>query len=589
MNENGSKRRDWVKNAAIIFLTIMLLLTFFSNTIMNYSLPEVAVQYVQSGSITTKIRGTGTVESDDPYEVNVKETRKVDSVLVREGDSVQKGDPLFLLADVESTELQAAKDAAKAAQNALDVAVTSLELAILKGDISNATANNIQNGNVMSFANYQKRMESANADVEKLEKGVEDANATIARLESQQGSLAGSTPDTGKEQEAFNAAQNALNADPVKKAYDKIQDYAGKIAECDAVIAERQEGIVTGYITVSSGDLVPILSVSDEEYQIALVNRARYIELMGKEQETVAVPEAKAEYDRLLKVYNDAQAALESKQNSVTNGTNAIAAELNKQRALLADTTAKLTAAQDVRADLLTEIEMELTGGTSLTGGSSIKDLREALVKAQEAVLKEEEKSVGTTIEAPISGTISSINVVSGRETDPTTPAITMLPEGSKFSMSFKVTNDQARRLSPGMQAELVNSWRYDDVVVTLSAIRPDPENPSQQKLAVFDVTGSVTDGQSISVSVGDRSANYEMIVPNSAVREDSNGKFVLMVESRPSPLSTRYIATRVDVEVVASDDTQSAITGGLYTYSYVITTSTAPVVAGQQVRLADN
>ena len=54
--KNTTKRREWVKNAAIIFLTIMLLLTFFSNTIMNYSLPEVATQYVQTGTITAKVR-----------------------------------------------------------------------------------------------------------------------------------------------------------------------------------------------------------------------------------------------------------------------------------------------------------------------------------------------------------------------------------------------------------------------------------------------------------------------------------------------------------------------------------------------------
>ena len=59
MNENGKKRREWVKTAAIIFLSVMLVLTFFSNTIMNYSLPEVATQYVESGTITAKIRGIG--------------------------------------------------------------------------------------------------------------------------------------------------------------------------------------------------------------------------------------------------------------------------------------------------------------------------------------------------------------------------------------------------------------------------------------------------------------------------------------------------------------------------------------------------
>ena len=69
MNENGSKKREWVKTAAIIFLTVLLILTFFSNTIQNYSLPEVATQYVQTGTITAKVRGTGKVEASDPYNV----------------------------------------------------------------------------------------------------------------------------------------------------------------------------------------------------------------------------------------------------------------------------------------------------------------------------------------------------------------------------------------------------------------------------------------------------------------------------------------------------------------------------------------
>ena len=89
MNEkDGKKRREWVKNAAIIFLTIMLVLTFFSNTIMNYSLPEVATQYVQSGTITAKVRGTGNVEATDPYNIKIEETRVIASVAVKQGDQI---------------------------------------------------------------------------------------------------------------------------------------------------------------------------------------------------------------------------------------------------------------------------------------------------------------------------------------------------------------------------------------------------------------------------------------------------------------------------------------------------------------------
>ena len=64
MEEQKVKKREWVKTAAIIFLTIMLLLTFFSNTILNRSLPEVSAQYVSSGTINAKIRGSGTVTAN---------------------------------------------------------------------------------------------------------------------------------------------------------------------------------------------------------------------------------------------------------------------------------------------------------------------------------------------------------------------------------------------------------------------------------------------------------------------------------------------------------------------------------------------
>ena len=117
MKENEKNKREWVKTAAIIFLSVMLVLTFFAQTIMNYSLPEVATSYVQAGTITAKIRGTGTVESGDPYEVKVTESRKVASVAVVQGQTVEKGQVLLYLEDAESDELKAAKEALETAQN----------------------------------------------------------------------------------------------------------------------------------------------------------------------------------------------------------------------------------------------------------------------------------------------------------------------------------------------------------------------------------------------------------------------------------------------------------------------------------------
>ena len=107
--QNTAKNREWVKDAAIVFLVILLILTFFSNTIMNRALPEVSTQAVTSGSITARVRGTGTVTANGVYEVKADQTREVRTILIRAGQEVKAGDVLFALGGGDSEELQQAQ------------------------------------------------------------------------------------------------------------------------------------------------------------------------------------------------------------------------------------------------------------------------------------------------------------------------------------------------------------------------------------------------------------------------------------------------------------------------------------------------
>ena len=176
MNENeGKKRRDWVKNAAIVFLIIMLILTFFSNTIMNYSLPEVATQYVQSGTITAKVRGTGNVEATDPYNVMVKDTRVISSVAVKQGDVVEKDQVLYYLEDKESDEL-------KQAQTEL----ADLELAYMKGlfggTLSPDVINKVASGKTDSFSSYRAMVTDMQARLQAAEDRVAECQKTVETI-----------------------------------------------------------------------------------------------------------------------------------------------------------------------------------------------------------------------------------------------------------------------------------------------------------------------------------------------------------------------------------------------------------------------
>ena len=89
MNEN--KKRGWIKNALILFLAVMLVLTLFSNTIMNRSLPEVSVSNAESGMISSQIKLNGSVSANASKQVVLDEARTIDTVLVRRGDTVTRG------------------------------------------------------------------------------------------------------------------------------------------------------------------------------------------------------------------------------------------------------------------------------------------------------------------------------------------------------------------------------------------------------------------------------------------------------------------------------------------------------------------
>lgn len=568
-----------MKNAAIIFLSALVLLTFFSNTILNYSLPEVAVQYIQSGTITAKIRGTGIIESGDPYNVQIQETRTVESVLVKAGDTVQRGDPLFLLADRESDEVKQKEDEIKAKEQEIDAAFLAFELAVLSGTISGGVFQNVQNGNISTIAQYQSRIVASEAEIEKWQKEVDWTNGRISEISmtiEKLGYSSGSV-DTTQETLAYNNAKAAYDA-----KYEELERTRSFLAQDQKALEEKKrelEKYDANRPTVSAGDK----EAYDPERQ-ALLNEINQLENSIRNGQS-GIQTLQPQVNDLQIQRDKAQAALAAKEGNKGN-INALNTELANHRQELTGREAKLKAAQDARQQLLTDIAQELTLDSQYKG---ITQLQADRVRLQEELGELRARASGASVDAPIAGTISAVHITAGQAAVPDTPIATMQPEGKGFTVSFSVTNQQASRLTVGAQADLVNSWRYEDVSVTLTGIKPDTSDPGQKKLLTFHVTGDVVAGQSLSLSVGDKSAQYEMIVPNSAVREDSNGKFLLIVESKSSPLGNRYIASRVDVEVVASDDTQSAVTGGLYGSEYVITTATKPVEAGKQVRLTEN
>ena len=647
MNENGKNKREWVKTAAIIFLAVMLVLTFFSNTIRNYSLPEVSTQYVQSGTITAKIRGTGVVESGDPYEVSLSQTRKISSVNVRVGDKVQKGDILVYLEDMESAELNMAREQLKAAKDAYDNAIlqagiTASDISSAQGSASSAAYRSQLTAAQEALKAAEEKLKPKQVAVDQLNQAITDCNAQIQyenSMNSQAGSqltvatnaLAAATTKKNAAETTLSEAQAAVSAkqaaitakqSELNTKQTELSNAQSTLAEKQGTLAAKQGDLASAQAALSAADPADTAAVAAAQAQVDAataavasaqtdVNNAQatldalsghpaaidalntQITGLNSELATLQTAETNAQnaYNTALAAYNTAVAnKAAAEQNSTNRDTSTVIANVE---AALAKYQLQLYSAQKELAAAEAEVadcQKVLTDLISKIGNvSELEALLDNIKKAQAQVDELAKNSVGATVAAEISGTVTQINIVAGNEAMAGNPFMLLQPEGKGLSMSFSVPNDQAKRVSVGDRADLVNAWRYDDVNVTLSSIKPDRQEPGQKKLLTFEVTGNVMAGQTLNISVGQKSANFDLIVPNSAIREDANGKFILTVESKSSPLGNRYVATRTDVQVIASDEKQSAITGALYGWEYVIVNSTKPVEAGQLIRLAEN
>ena len=681
-----SKKRELIKTIAIVFLAVLLVLTFFSGTIMNYSLPEVATQMVSSGTINAKIRGSGTLAANESYEVNLKQTREVRSVCVKVGDTVEEGTLLFVLGDVESEELRTAQEALENARisyqrkvlelsksysdNDLTVKslredleraiaqrdanqVTDEEVTFAKGDLAAAKTALTQTQAVLKELNAvqtdSEEYANAKAKVTELETEIKALITAVEGYEEQLEKL-----DNGEDVTADRAVEDA------KKALDRAQttwegDWLAYKAIIIKLMREAKEDdswsfsgdtykfdsadqiAIEGYLKKaeiesskktedssdeSTGTLPSELSKQREAYNTLLkdqndIDAKKQAYDRARDDQSDASSNASQQRrnirDKLDEAESDLAAAerqLRTAQQELdaASGANAQLKEQiraweatqRQQEASITTLEANLAALQEkqtaYKAALETVNAKQRELETTLSGKDIDKQLNNLelqsmnieIEKQQELVDKYTKDSVGAEIKSPVSGVVSAINVSAGKDTTPDQAMAVIDVVDRGYILKIPVTNEQAKQVKVGDTAEVTNYYWGNEITAVLESITSDPSSAGQKKLLVYRVSGDIEAGTNITLSVGQRSAPMDAIVPKSAVREDANGKFVLVVTSRSTPLGNRYTATRADIQVLAEDDTSVAVSG-LASSDYVITTSSKPLDAGSQVRMVEN
>lgn len=580
MLEDKSKRKNTIKNIAIVFLSIMLVLTLFSNTFMNYSLVEVSTQMVRSDSITTKVRGSGVVEANDSYSVTIKESRKIATVDVRTGVSVDKGDVLFTLEDAESEELVAAR-------KTLSDAESAYETAVLESGITVAERQAIESGKTGSLSDKQNSLINA-------KNALDAAQATVDSLTAQIAAIADTAVDTSAEELAkLNANRELAAVQKTESEKEAVYNDANSNMSEKKAAYETAKAAYEAAVDAYNAKLLENKKAEEKNEDLP-VTQAELKELKKEiDSAKSAEDSAKSEYDSAASACNSAASAYaeatkatnSAKQKvddlqyaidlkTLSSSTDAAAATLKNQLAA-ANTT--LAAAQEKQTEVKTKVMAQISLGAQY----------EELAAMRSDVAKLEEEAVDAQVVSPIAGTVTEILYTAGQNVPKDETVMLIQPENKAFVLKFTTTADLAKNIKIGDTANILNNWYGNDITASVYAIKKNPSDKSSVEV-VCELSGDVSAGSNYTVSIGEKSANYDLVVPTSSIREDSNGKFVLVIESKNTPLGNRYYARRTNVEVIASDDTYSAISAPLEGYEYVITTTTKPVEENQQVRLAD-
>lgn len=568
------KNREWVKNAAIAFLAVLLVLTFFSNTIMNRTLPEVATQYVESGPITAKVRGTGTVVANGSHQVKADQTREIRAVMVKAGQEVSAGDVLFVLGQGASEELEQAQEALR-----------TLQLSYQKSAISLPIHN---------YTLFERKIAQADEALQAAKTAEDNAFKELS---------ANSSLLKNKIEEAKNAVTESQEAfDEQVKSNEESETQAQQ--RVDAAVARVNE--LRNNEPQKETPVIPTPPAPTTEPETDSENPEPTEQQMNPASADIPGEHDKWEQDLKLaeKELADAQQALNELKTANKLKTEALQNNLDTNQAILdrllvsvgpkkevydAAVLARKTAENDL-FNAKFELEQQKLQDQKADQLASI-DLSDIgyQIEQQKKKIKELSGGEDNEITAKVSGTVQTVDCTSGDTKVKDDLLCTIEVPDMGYTMSFSVTNDQARRLRPGDTATVSNFYWGNEIKATLSSIKVDPKNPQTNKLLSFDLEGDVNAGSELTLSVGQKSANYDVIIPNSSIRNDTNGSFVLKIEAKNSPLGNRYIARRVSVEVLAADDVNSAVTGDLGYGDYVITTSNAPVKTGDQVRMADS
>jgi len=530
----------WLKKPAVIIgiVVVVIIAGYFisrSRTTSTTTTKSNTV-VVSRGDLTTVVSGSSNILAESNVNLSFQSTGIVNEILVKEGDSVKKGQKL---ATIDSRDLQYQVSSAEAAFKSAQAKLTQLlEGSGRSSDLTSAQA---------AVTSAQAQLSSAQEKLDALRKPTTD-KISAAKLKVQQAETTlqttrdgNSATKTKAELDLSKASENLIQAQSkygkARWDWDWVQKYnsdpvTGKGGLSGSTAMSYQDAYTQAEAAVRSAEQ------GVQQAQITLDN-AKSAEAANIAQAESAVADAKLQLATLLKP-TDADIA-------------AAVANVQQNESSLAQAKASLD--KIVAPGTQTDILMQ----------------QSAVTQAESSYNQVKLKLENATLVAPFDGVISTIGLVVGQTS--TGSSITMIDrDPMHIDVKFGETDIVAIKVGQAAQITIdaLPDWKKTGTVASISPVA-DSANGVVTYKARIDFSDSdkrVLVGMTAIVELITADKKNVLLIPNSAILPKGNGRIVQIPGSNNKP-------TEVDITIGLSDGLQTEVLTGLTEGQKIIATPT--------------
>ena len=598
------------------FLAVMLVFTIISRAVSGAAMARVKTVRISTGTIDHKVSGSGKVEAGKEVAVYTESGQRVKEICVQEGQSVEKGDVLFVLdmdrleeqilvAQQELEKIKLQDQDAKSNRDSQQEnralakrrAMEDYNQAVSKGDtdVSNAKAawdaaewalqeflrNNPRPAENVGAAASSRNMRAADVGAEEPIGGIQTAS-----LDGNMGIENINVGQSQEEQESQNPKSQSQERQGQEGQKGSSQnEWSQEGQNLEGQKGQKQEGQEGQNQEGQKGQKQEGQEGQNQEGQKGQKQEGQ----KGQKQEGQKGQNQEGQEGQRQEAQ---EGQSQNEQNQEGQEAGGSAAEWDAQKAQLEQAVAEAKSAYEAavsgRADNLRAASRAIEDANASVPTDSTAAQNEIARKQQElslGKLQDLQKAEGK-ITAPVGGLVTQIAVTTGDFTTEGT-AVRLADTSQRNRLVASIDKSNEEYVQKGSPVTISPSGSKDRITdFTVSNVSENKEDNTLLDVAIDLPKGVLEAGASAQIEIIQKSRQFSSVIPIQALREEQAGYSVLVLREQQGVMGTELVVEKMEVQVLDKNSTNAALEEGFLTGDQeIISASSRSIEDGSRVR----